>query len=143
MGSLTKIIRTVSIVFLLFNGANATIAGWALMAAPSGNMLGMSTIFLKHSPFQNFLIPGIILFVANGLFSLVVTLFAILKWKYYARLIFFQGVVLTGWIIIQTIMIQTANFLHIFFGGIGILLVVFGIVLEESLRRIEINRGSL
>jgi hypothetical protein len=142
INGLTKTIRTGSIFLLLTNGLNAIMGGWLFMSAPRGDTLGMTTVFLENSPFHDFSVPCIILFVANGLFSLMTTVFAIWRWKYYPRLIFFQGVILTGWIIIQAIMIQNANLLHIYFGGIGGLLVVFGIVLEESLIRKQINRES-
>jgi hypothetical protein len=128
---LTKTIRRVSIFLLLLNALNAIVGGWLLMSSPTGETLGISIISLAHSPFQNFLIPGLILFVANGVFSLTTATWTFFKWRNYARLIFFQGVILTGWIIIQSILMQTANLLHIFFGSIGILLVVFAIVLEE------------
>ena len=135
MNNLINNIRLISICLLFFNGLNAVAAGWFLVVDPTGETLGMSTVFLEHSPFNNFLIPGVILFVAIGLFSLAAGVFAILKSVHCARLVFFQGVILTGWIIVQMMLLRTTNFLHILFGAIGILLVVFGIVLEESPRK--------
>src|SRR5687767_12834485 len=140
MNRIIKNIRLVSVFLLLFNGLNAIGSGWFLMTDPTGVTLGMSTVFLEHSPFNNFLIPGIILFVAIGLFSIAAAVFAILRSVYYAKLVFFQGIILTGWIIIQMMLLRRTNFLHILFGAIGILLVVFGIVLEESPSKNQVNR---
>ena len=134
MDNLTKILRVISICLLAATGLNALVAGWCLVVDPSGNTLGMSTVFLEDSPFKNFLVPGIILFVAIGVVSMLAAVFAFLRLLYYAKLIFFAGVVLTGWIIIQMILLQTLNFLQILFGSIGVLLVVFGIVLKEASR---------
>lgn len=139
MNSLINNIRLVAICLLVFNGLNAIAAGWFLVTDPTGDTLGMSTVFLEYSPFNSFLIPGIILFVAIGLFSITAAIFAILRSVHYARLVFFEGVILTGWIIIQMMLLRTTNFLHILFGVVGIVLVVFGIVLGESFRENQVN----
>ena len=126
-----------AIGLLVFNGVNAVVAGWLFTTDPSGSSLGASTNLLEHSPFRNFLIPGIILFVANGLCSLVAAFAALLRWKYYAWLISFQGGILTGWIVIQVILLQEVNFLHFLFGGIGVLLSALGIVLKSSIEKAQ------
>ena len=138
--NLNKALRIVAIGLLLFNGVNALVAGWVFMTDPSGGSLGASTNLLEHSPFQNFLIPGIILFVANGLFSLITAFAALLRWKYYASFICFQGGILTGWIVVQMIMLQEVNFLHLLFGGIGVFLSAFGIVLKSSIEKTQNQR---
>jgi hypothetical protein len=140
MSSFVHNIRTFAIFLLLFNGLNAIVAGWLLMTDPTGNVLRMSPGLLEYSPFTNFLIPGIVLFVANGLVSLMIALAAARKWKYFEQLISIQGSILTGWIIIQAIMLQTVNFLHLLFGAIGILLCVFGIVLKSAIVKDQMSR---
>jgi hypothetical protein len=42
------------------------------MLHPDGSSIEMSLDWLQHTPFQDYLIPGIILFIANGLFSIFV-----------------------------------------------------------------------
>lgn len=140
MSSFIQNIRIFAIFLLVFNGLNAIIAGWLLITDPTGEVLRMSPGLLEHSPFKNFLIPGIILFVANGLVSLMIALAAARKWKYYEQLIFIQGSILTGWIIIQAMMLQTVNFLHLLFGAIGIWLCVFGIVLKSAIEKDQMSR---
>lgn len=130
-------LRIIAIGLLVSNSVNALIAGWLFMKDPSGSSLGASINLLEHSPFQNFLIPGIVLFVANGLCSLIAACAALLRWKYYAWLIGFQGGILTGWIIIQVILLQEVNFLHFLFGGIGVLLSALGIVLKSSVAKTQ------
>lgn len=64
-----KIITTRNILLLLlgFLGAGALFGGGVLIASPSGQLIGMPLSMLDYSPFTNFLIPGIILFVVLGL----------------------------------------------------------------------------
>jgi hypothetical protein len=139
MNTFIQNIRTFAIFLLLFNGLNAIVAGWLLMTDPTGNVLRMSPDLLEHSPFKNFFIPGIILFVANGVVSLMIALAAARRWKYFQQLISIQGSILTGWIIIQAMMLQTVNFLHLLFGAIGILLCVFGIVLKSATEKDQMS----
>ena len=56
--------------FLL--GVNALFGGGALILSPDGSMIGMPPGSLGNSPFGSFLIPGIILFLFNGVFPLFI-----------------------------------------------------------------------
>jgi len=48
-------------------GLGALFGGAALVISPSGKLLGMPVSLLDNSPFNDFLIPGVILFVILGL----------------------------------------------------------------------------
>lgn len=50
----------------------ATIGGVALLMAPSGEIVGLSAAPLGRTPFGDFLVPGIILFVVFGVVPVVV-----------------------------------------------------------------------
>lgn len=122
-----RFFQWVSVFLLLFNAAGAIPAGILFMIDPSGVLMGTPLDMLKNSPFTTFLIPGIVLFIANGLFSLVSLFFLLRKqWPIFTVL---QGVTLLGWLAIQVWMIQTINPLHIIMAVVGILLVVSGSVL--------------
>lgn len=130
-------LRFSSAFLLLINGAGAVYGGWNLMFYPDGSSLGMPLYHLEHSPFRNFLIPGIILFSANGLFSLFVIGTIVFRVSKYPLFIVAQGVILSGWIVIQCFMLQAVGTLHIVFFGIGLLLVICGWLLKwnESIRK--------
>lgn len=121
-----KTVRTLAIILLLFIAINALVAGYLLMIDPSGSKLGLPLSLLRYSPFQDFFIPGIILFTANGLLNLNATLFALLKWKNYPAFIVWQGIILFLWIFIQVILLREFNFLHAALGSMGIVLFIFG-----------------
>lgn len=118
--------KTVSSVLLLFNGIGALYGGWNLMLHPDGSSIQLSQDWLQHTPFNDYFIPGIILFVANGLFSFFALASILFNFSNPPFIVMAQGCILLGWIVIQILMIQTVYFLHIIMGGTGLLLILFG-----------------
>ena len=121
-------------LLLFFNGAGALFGGWNLMIHPDGSSLQLSMDWLKHTPFPDYLIPGIMLFIANGLFSVFVFIAILLKLRNYYWLVMVQGAILAGWIVIQMALIRTIDFLHVLFGSIGIALFIVGWILLQHNR---------
>lgn len=120
------LIKILACGLLLYNGTGALYGGYNLMAFPDGSSLSMSADYLKNSPFETYLIPGIILFLFNGLLSIFTFITVLAKWKYSALMLMVQGVILSGWIFIQVIMIQQLIGLHYLMGGIGLSLIILG-----------------
>lgn len=126
---ITIILRSAAVLLILFNGIGALFGGWNLMTHTDGSTLQLSTHWLEHTPFKNYFVPGLILFIANGLLS-VFTLTALLfNIKKYELLIAGQGVILTGWILIQVILIRTFHLFHLILGTVGITLFISGYLL--------------
>ncbi|MDX1568565.1 MAG: hypothetical protein R3223_12235 [Longimicrobiales bacterium] len=57
---------------VLFQGLSGLAGGFGLLADPSGTSMRIPLEWLGGSPFQSYLIPGIVLFAVLGLFPLVV-----------------------------------------------------------------------
>lgn len=110
---LFKRLRMAAIVLLLVIGINALAAGYSFMAEPSGKDIGISTDYLKTSPFTNFFIPGLVLFIFNGVLSIIAAICAIRKAKRHPQLILLQGLILGGWIVVQIIMVRNFNWMHL------------------------------
>jgi len=128
-----RIFRIIAIILLLFNAISALFGGWGLMSDPSGESMQMPLSFLEHSPFENFRVPGVILFIANGVFSLLFALMALLRFMNYSWLVIFQGFILVGWLIIQIIMIREFyGPLHVLYFSVGILLIATGWILARQ-----------
>lgn len=128
-----RIFRLIAIILLLFNASSALFGGWTLMSDPSGDSLDMPLRFLEHSPFDDFLVPGIILFVAIGLLSFLFAVMVLLKFMNYSWLVILQGFILLGWLIIQIIMIRDFyGPLHILYISAGILLISTGWILARQ-----------
>ncbi len=121
-----KLLFILSIALLLINGLGALYGGGNLMMYPDGSGFGIPLSLLAHTPFHDFLIPGIILFVVNGLSSIAVCASLLLNVRYSWLLVMVQGAVLVGWIVIQVILIQGVGFLHFLYGFVGLALIVIG-----------------
>jgi hypothetical protein len=120
-------IRILSLILLLFNGFGALYGSYHFITDPSGESLQMPRSFLQHSPFSNYLIPGIVLFVVNGLFSFMVTAALLLKHRLAPTLVMLQGILLAGWIVVQVMLLQTFYPpLHLTMFGIGGMLIGCG-----------------
>lgn len=65
-------------IVLGFLAIGAIGGGGVLIISPSGELIGMPLSELKNSPFNSFLIPGIILFSVLGLIPLLLII-ALLK----------------------------------------------------------------
>lgn len=118
--------------FLL--GIGALFGGGVLIIFPDGSILSMPLTMLQNSPFDNFLIPGIILFVGLGILPLVTAVFLIsekpleiaeklrlykqIHWAWNYSL--YIGFILIIWITVEMYMIQTVAFIHVFYIFLGI-----------------------
>lgn len=71
--------RNILIALLVFLGISAMSGGAFLVISPSGKLIGgLPLSILEHSPFSNFLIPGLILFFILGLAPCLIS-FALVK----------------------------------------------------------------
>jgi hypothetical protein len=122
-----KAIRITALVILIIVAVNGLVAGFLFMMDPSGSYLGLNVEVLQYAPFKNFLIPGIALFVFNGVFNVVAATYTIFRWKGWKLLVLLQGLVLFGWIIIQVILLRELHYLHFIFAGAGVLLILLAI----------------
>ncbi len=126
----SKTVRNIHLCLLAFLGLSAIGGGGALIISPSGKLLGgLPLSILQNSPFANFLIPGIILFVVLGLFPTLL-IFALVKktaspfaeyfnffkdmhwaWSFSIYVTF----ALIIWIQVETIFVQGVGWLQTFY----------------------------
>lgn len=124
--TLSVVLHLVAVILLLLNGIGALYGGWQLATDPTGGSLQMPLSYLEHSPFATYLLPGIILFFANGIGSLVVLGLMLARSPYYPLGVLAEGFILGGWISIQMLMLQTANPLQLTFTTVAVLLITCG-----------------
>jgi hypothetical protein len=126
----SMIARNIHLFLLAFLGLSAIGGGGALIISPSGKLLGgLPLSILKNSPFHNFLIPGIILFIVLGLLPGLLV-FALLKkpsCQWAERVNFFKDMhwswsfsiyvafALIIWIQAETIFVQGTSWLQTFY----------------------------
>ena len=133
-------IKIIVILLLLFNGIGAFYGGLSLITDPTGGKLQLPLSYLEHTPFRNYLVPGIVLLCVNGVFSFFTLSTIILKNKSAFLYVIAQGLLLSGWIIVQIILLQMFYApLHGTFLAIGILLTICGLVIKTN----KINTSDL
>ena len=95
-----------SIVLLLFNGFGALYGGLSLITDPTGGKLKLPLSYLETTPFNNYLIPGIVLLCVNGIFPFIVLALILFRHQRAPFFILAQGVLLSGWIVVQIFLLQ-------------------------------------
>lgn len=129
-----KAARIVAIAALVFLGLSSTVGAIPLLMHPAGEPWAMPQRLLRHSPFRSYLIPGIILLMANGLLSLWVCWLTLHKYPGYGWWVTGQGCVLAGWLIAEMAMLKLVVWPHYFYGAVALVLVVAGIALVWETR---------
>ncbi len=138
-----KLLRLITLLLLIVNGAGAITAGWSMIIDPSGKGLGLSPDYLSSSPFTDYLIPGILLWLVNGLIDSIVFLSTLFRFKNYPIMVIMQGVLLTGWISVQLMMVAFPYFLHFVLGAMGIFFIVSGYMMRKHLIDQATRSGNL
>jgi len=120
------LVRTIAMILLALVGITAMFGGAALILDPSGHSMRLSTDGLAGTMFTNYRGPGIILFLLIGVLGLSVALLTAGNYKNCPVLIFYQGVILTGWIMAQIYLLPQTHFLQAVYGIFGVMLMLLG-----------------
>ena len=121
-------------ILQLFIGLGAVGGGLGLVLEPSGANLGMPLEMLNHSPFSDFLLPGIVLLIVNGLGSIAGSVLSFKLFQYAAEIALALGAFLVAWILIQVYWIHAFHWLHTLYLSLGIIELAFGWLLRNALR---------
>jgi hypothetical protein len=115
-----RIVYRLLFIFHGFVGVGAIAGGMAAIMDPM-EPLGAPVTMLRNSPFDNFFIPGLILFTVIGLGNIFGAVTILFKSRYQGYISSVFGWALVIWIVVQCIMIQGIHFLHILFFIIGLI----------------------
>jgi len=129
-----KLVRAVARIALGFLCVTSVVGAVPMILHPHGEPWRMPQSLLEHSPFHSYLIPGIILLLANGALSLFAFWRTVRQRAGYGRWVALQGCVLCGWIAVEVIMLRFAIWPHYLYGAIGLLLIGSGLALAREAR---------
>ena len=110
---------------------------WMLITDPSGGKFEWSSELLNGTPFRSFLIPGIILMIANGILPLYTAVAVLMKKKSAIWLVLIQGVIVFVWLTTQ-LLLNPEFFvpeMHYPTYAVGLLLVTMGLLLRKLSHR--------
>lgn len=130
------------LALLLFVGIGGVFGGIALMADPSGAMIKLDINYIVTSPFKNYLLPGMILLVFNGLLPLfvfyslirqpawhwpeMINIYKEYSWEWTYSL--YAGIILVIWIYIQMLLIGYIGTIQPVFGLLGIFIIILTLI---------------
>lgn len=106
----------------LFVALSALGGGYGLLAGPQGEVLGMSTEILEGTPFSNFFIPGLILFVVIGVGAVGAFAAVLASWRYAPFAALAVGLALAGWIAVQVALLGYLSILQPIYFAVGLVL---------------------
>ncbi len=109
----------------LFIGVGAIFGGLAGMLNPV-DPLGIPNSLLDGSPFSNFFIPSLILFLVIGLGHIFSAITARMNSKHQGYITSIFSWALMIWIVVQCLVISTVDFLHVLYFGLGLYGAVLG-----------------
>ncbi len=126
---------------LLFQGVGAMGGGLTLVLSPSGEWMGMPASYLVHTPFNSFLIPGLILCFLLGILplSLVYALVRRPGWRWANALNVFSdkhwawtytlytGIMVILWIDVQVFFIGYVHLLQTIIAFVGVFITVLAL----------------
>lgn len=129
--TLTVIARVMSIILLAVVGITALLGGSALIIDPSGQLMNLNVDGLIDTMFSDYRAPGIILFLVIGVLSSSAAILVVGNFKSYPTLIFYQGLLLTGWIMAQIYLLPEMHYMQAVYGLFGVMLMLLGSYLSQ------------
>jgi hypothetical protein len=117
-------------ILISFIGITATLSGLYMISNPGGAVMNLDPALLKNTPFKNFLIPGIILSIVAGGINLVAAFFNIQRHPHRYNWAMAGGLMISGWIITQIIMISAVSWLQCIYLVSGLLIILIAYQLK-------------
>lgn len=115
-----------SLLFILvsFIAVTSTLSGLLMISNPDGGIMNLPLGILNGTPFRNFLIPGILLTTIVGGVNLLAVFYNMQRHVNRYNWAMAGGIMISGWIIVQMILIHAVHWLHFLYLGIGILIIL-------------------
>ena len=129
-----KKLRIMAVALLFFLGISALFGSYHLIIDPTGKSLQMPLGLLNPTPFDTYLIPGILLFLTNGIPALLIGFITIKQLDHYEYFIVLQGGILFLWLTAELIINVEFYYplAHVSYYIISILLMGIGLKLKKS-----------
>jgi len=134
--------RNIFLIVLGILASGAIGGGGVLIISPTGELIGLPLSELKNSPFDSFLLPGIILFSVLGLIPLLliiallkkpesrlaekINLFKDMHWSWTFSI--YIAFMLIGWIQIQMVFLQSVHWLHTFYMFYAVAIIIIALL---------------
>ena len=117
-------------ILVSFIAVTSTLSGLLMISKPDGGILNLQLSLLDGTPFKDFLIPGILLTTIVGGVNLLALFYNMQRHANRYNWAMAGGIMISGWIIVQMILIHAAHWLHFLYLGIGVLIILLAYQLK-------------
>ena len=117
-------------ILVAFIAITSTLSGLLMISNPDGAILNLPLSLLEGTPFTDFLVPGILLTMTVGGVNLYAIFCQMQRHPNRYNWAMAGGIMITGWITAQILLIQTAHWLHFLDLGIGLLIILIAYQLK-------------
>lgn len=122
--------KTFQLILISFIAVTSTLSGFMMISYPEGGVMNLDTLLLEGTPFKNFLVPGILLAGLVGASNSIAVYTFIAESPSRYNWSIAGGALISAWIIIQMIMIQSLHWLHLVYLIAGILIMLIAYQLK-------------
>jgi hypothetical protein len=122
--------KTLLFILISFTAITAIISGLLMITNPNGEVMNLSLNLLHQTPFKDFMLPGIILTVFVGGVNLLAVFNNIQRNVNRYNWSIAGGVMVSVWIVVQMILIETVHWLHFLYLGIGVFIILLAYQLK-------------
>ena len=122
--------RSLLFILVSFIAVTSTLSGLLMISNPDGGVLNLPRSLLDGTPFNDFLIPGILLTGAVGFVNLLAVFYNLQRHPNRYNWAIAGGMMISGWIITQMILIQTIHWLHFIYLGVGMRIILIAYQLK-------------
>ena len=130
---MTKALFIFQGVIQILVGLGAATCGAMLIVVPSGAILRMYPGMLKGTPFADFLVPGMILFLVIGIGQLLGGFLTLRRRRFSGYLGAVLGFGLIIWIFVQVNMIGGGNILQYCYFTVGVVETALSFLIQDRL----------
>jgi len=124
--------RALPVGLCLLAGASGLFGGAALVYGPNGSVLGMPLSVLDHSPFHDFLVPGLLLLLFIGLGNTWAAFLHAARSGSASLASFVSGGALVVWMVSEMIMLRSAHWLQVGYLMLG------AAIVAESIHQVRL-----
>jgi hypothetical protein len=121
--------RLILFILVALTGLTTTICGMLLIAHPGGVVLGLTTTLLKGTFLNDFTIPGIILTLV-GAINIAAIFSQMQRSRNRYNWSLAGGIMISGWIIAQVILVHVIHWLQFVFLATGIFIILLSFQLK-------------
>jgi hypothetical protein len=112
----------------VFTALGAIPVGIMFLTDPTGRTVGLPGGWIEATPFGSYLVPGLYLFLVNGVMMLVAAVLSVMRHRFAPWLTGVLGVGLIVWILVEIVLLPETMFLTWVFLATGVALALVSLL---------------